>query len=106
MIKTMTVSELQKRVQESTKPFLLDVREPHELDICKLAFDEHIPLGDLPDDYEKLPKDAEIVVYCRSGARSLRACEFLEDHGYGNLTNLSGGVLAWANDIDPTMQKY
>jgi adenylyltransferase/sulfurtransferase len=106
MIKTMTVHELKNRIDQGKKPLLLDVREEHELNIAQLDFDHHIPLGDLPDDYEKLSRDEELVVYCRSGGRSMKACELLEKKGFTDVTNLTGGVLAWADEIDPAMEKY
>ncbi|MEZ4819684.1 MAG: rhodanese-like domain-containing protein [Bdellovibrionota bacterium] len=105
MIKEMTVTELKKRIDQGNKPFLLDVREDNEVAAASLDFDMHIPLGDLTDDYTEIDKDAEIVIYCRSGGRSLRACEFLSDRGYTNLTNLKGGIHAWSDEIDPSLPK-
>lgn len=104
MIKEITVTELKQKMDEGNKPFLLDVRENAEVAAAKLEFDRHIPVGDIVDDYEELPKESEIVIYCRSGARSMRACEFLADRGY-NVTNLKGGIHAWADEIDPGMAK-
>lgn len=106
MIKEITVGDLKKRLDQNNKPFLLDVRENHELEIAKLALDAHIPLGDLPDEFESLNRDQEIVVYCRSGGRSMKACEFLASRGFTNLANLKGGTLAWADEVDSSMQKY
>ena len=106
MIGKMTVKELEKRIQEKKNPYLLDVREPFEREICKLEDQKNIPLKQLPERLSELSKDQEIVVYCRSGGRSLQACQFLETQGFTNLTNLAGGVLAWSDFVDPTMTKY
>lgn len=106
MIKEITVKELKTQLDEGNKPYLLDVREDHELEIAKLDLDKHIPLGELQDEYEDLDPNVEMVVYCRSGGRSLKACEFLKDRGFENVKNLKGGVLAWADEVDPNMKKY
>jgi len=107
MIQEITVTELQTQLASDNKPYLLDVREDVEVAQAKLAFDKHISVGDLVDEYETLPKDRTIVVYCRSGARSQRAIEFLKDRGFDHekLINLKGGIHAWADHIDPSMAK-
>lgn len=107
MTQEIDVTDLQAKLQSDDKPFLLDVREDVEVAQAKLDFDQHIPVGDLIDDYESLPKDRTIVVYCRSGARSQRAIEFLKDRGFEHerLLNLKGGIHAWADQIEPGMAK-
>lgn len=85
---------------------LIDVREQHEFDICNLN-GALIPMGEIPDNIEKISKEKPVVIHCRSGARSGRICEYLESNfGYTNLYNLKGGILAWADEIDPAMSKY
>ena len=85
---------------------LIDVREPHEFEICNLN-GELIPMNEVPEHLDKIPKDVPVIVHCRSGARSGRIIQFLEqEHGYTNLFNLKGGILAWANEIDTSMAKY
>ncbi len=106
MIGKMTVTELDQKIKNNQRPFLLDVREPFERDICKLTDDKNIPLKELPARISELDKNAEIVVYCRSGGRSLQACQYLAENGFTNLANLNGGVLAWSDFVDPTMPKY
>jgi adenylyltransferase/sulfurtransferase len=88
-------------------PFLLDVREPHEVPIASLGA-PLIPVGQLPDRIADIPypKDAEIVIHCRSGARSQKAALALQAAGFTNVSNLAGGILAWADKIDPSMPKY
>ena len=106
MIGKMTVTELETKIKSNQRPYLLDVREPFERDICKLTDDLNIPLKDLQTRFSELNKDQEIVVYCRSGGRSQQACMFLEQQGFKNVINLTGGVLAWSDYVDPSMPKY
>ena len=85
---------------------LIDVREEHEFEICNLN-GELIPMGEIADNIEKISKDKPVVIHCRSGARSANVCNYLEqNHGFNNLYNLKGGILAWADQIDTSMRKY
>ena len=107
-IQQITASELKKSMDAGTAPLLLDVRESHELDICKLPFKWHIPLGELRfhlDDLEA-EKDKDIVVYCRTGKRSHMAVEFLMEAGFSKIKNLKGGVHAWSDEVDSSFRKY
>ena len=107
MRKELTPTQFKAYIDSGASPVLLDVREPHELEICKLDFAVHIPLGDVPNRYkELLPFDREIIVMCRSGARSTSAAQYLESQGFTNLTNLTGGILRWGKEVDPTIQQY
>ncbi|MEZ4846616.1 MAG: rhodanese-like domain-containing protein [Bdellovibrionota bacterium] len=101
----MSVKELETKIKNNERPYMLDVRESFERDICKLEDDVHIPLKDLPNRLDELDKNREIVVYCRSGGRSQQACLFLKEQGF-KVINLVGGVLAWSDYIDPSMPKY
>lgn len=85
---------------------LLDVREDSELAICKIEGALHIPMGEIPVRYEALPKEGPLVVFCHHGMRSLNVVQFLEAKGYENAINLSGGIHAWANEVDPNMARY
>ncbi|MGE9292842.1 MAG: molybdopterin-synthase adenylyltransferase MoeB [Puniceicoccales bacterium] len=87
-------------------PILLDVREGFEREICQLPDSQHIPLGQLPAQASALPKDAEIIVYCHHGARSLRATKYLRDVGFDKAVSMAGGIDAWALEIDPSMTRY
>lgn len=100
--------ELKKRLDTGESIAILDVREPRELEIASLNRIVHIPMGELPQRLSELEqyKDRELVVYCRSGGRSARCIEFLQAQGFNNLLNLKGGILAWADLIEPTMQRY
>jgi len=108
MVSEITATDLKKRMDAGEKVFLLDVREPHELNICKLENTAHIPLGELPSRDSELTaqKDGEIIVYCRSGKRSERAAQFLLDSGFKSAVNLAGGILAWSDQVDSSLVKY
>jgi adenylyltransferase/sulfurtransferase len=103
-----TVEEL-KQIQTSGQPlYLLDVREPHEFQICRIPGSTLIPLGQLPSRVNELPTgpDApEIIIHCRSGVRSAKAVHQLQERGIAS-RNLKGGILAWIDRIDPTLPKY
>lgn len=85
---------------------LLDVREPYERDIAKLANTKEIPLGELSQRMGELHKDEDIVVYCRVGGRSAQAVQLLRDAGFPRVRNLIGGILGWIDDVDPTLTRY
>lgn len=102
----MTPRELKAKIDRGDDFVLVDVREPHELLIAAIPGAVSIPLGSLPARAGELDPDAEIVLMCRSGRRSADALVFLQAHGFTNLANLRGGVLAWADDVDPSVAKY
>jgi len=104
-VPTISVEELKRRQDAGEDLFILDVREPHEYQICNLN-GYLIPLNDLPKRVNELDSSREIVAHCRSGMRSAKAVEFLRQAGFTKVKNLTGGVLAWAEKIDPKMPKY
>jgi adenylyltransferase/sulfurtransferase len=104
-IPTIQVEELKRRLDNGDDVFVLDVREPHEYQICNIN-GYLIPLGDLPKRVSELDSSREIVAHCRSGVRSGKAVEFLQQAGFKKVHNLAGGILAWADRIDPKMPKY
>jgi adenylyltransferase/sulfurtransferase len=99
------VEELKRRLDKGDDLFILDVREPHEYQICNIK-GHLIPLGDLPKRISELDSSKEIVAHCRSGVRSAKAVDFLQQSGFKKVHNLAGGILAWADRVDPTMPKY
>src|ERR1700757_1373941 len=99
------VEELKKRLDRGDDLYILDVREPHEYQICNIN-GHLIPLGELPNRVNELDTSKEIIAHCRSGVRSAKAVNFLRQAGFKKVHNLAGGILAWADRIDPTMPKY
>jgi molybdopterin/thiamine biosynthesis adenylyltransferase/rhodanese-related sulfurtransferase len=91
---------------ETAGTLLLDVRDLHEWDICRIEGAIHIPLADLPQRFDELDRDRMWIVYCLMGGRSRKATELLRDAGFHKLLNLSGGIRAWADSVDPAMTIY
>lgn len=104
-IPEISVEELKQRMDAKDDLFILDVREPHEYKICNLN-GYLIPLNDLPKRVNELDPSKDMVVHCRSGGRSAKAVEFLRQAGFSKAKNLAGGILAWADRIDPKVPKY
>jgi adenylyltransferase/sulfurtransferase len=101
----ISVEELKKKIDNKEDIFILDVREPHEYQICNLN-GHLIPLGDLPKRVGELDSSREIVAHCKMGGRSAKAVAFLQQSGFKKVSNLTGGITAWAERIDPKMPKY
>ena len=104
-IPQLSVKELKRRRDAGEDVFVLDVREPYEYQIANIG-GTLIPQNDVPQRLAEIDRNREIVVQCRSGQRSQRIAEFLAQAGYQKVSNLAGGILAWADEIDPKMQKY
>lgn len=85
---------------------LLDVRETFEWDICHLPAAEHIPMRQIPENLNTLPRNRHILVLCHHGGRSLRVTEFLRQQDFANVSNIAGGIDAWAEQLDPTLPRY
>jgi sulfur-carrier protein adenylyltransferase/sulfurtransferase len=101
----ISVTELKQRRDAGEDVFVLDVREPFEYQIANIG-GKLIPQGEVPQRLAELDRDREIVVQCKSGGRSQRIAEFLRQQGYEKVANLSGGILAWSDQIDPKVPKY
>jgi molybdopterin/thiamine biosynthesis adenylyltransferase/rhodanese-related sulfurtransferase len=104
-IPQLTVKQLKARRDAGEDIFLLDVREPYEYQIAQIG-GTLIPQNDVPNRLGEIPRDREIIVHCRSGARSQKIAELLKQSGYKDVANVAGGILAWADEIDPSVQKY
>ena len=104
-IPQMSVKELKQRRDAGEDVYVLDVREPYEYQIANIG-GTLIPQNDVPKRLSEIDRDREIVVQCRSGQRSQRIAEFLSQQGYPNVKNLAGGILAWSDEIDPSVKKY
>lgn len=85
---------------------LLDVREHDELAICHIEGAQHIPMTEVPQNIDHLPRDRKLIVFCHHGMRSQRVCMFLEGHGLDNAVSMTGGIHAWSIDVDPSLPQY
>ena len=101
----MTPRELKTRLDRGDDLYILDVREPHEYQICNIK-GHLLPLGELPRRVHELDSSHEIVAHCRSGKRSAEAVDFLRKAGFRKIHNLKGGILAWSDEVDPSVPKY
>ncbi|MFZ0708211.1 MAG: molybdopterin-synthase adenylyltransferase MoeB [Candidatus Korobacteraceae bacterium] len=101
----MTVEELKRRLDSGDDLFVLDVREPHEYQICNIG-GHLIPLNDLPKRVTEIDPGREIVVHCKMGGRSAKAVDYLRQSGFAKVHNLAGGINAWAERVDPRVPKY
>ncbi len=102
----ITPEELKTRMEHGDTPQMLDVREPHEYEICRIANSILIPLGQIPTRMDELDKNAEIVVYCKMGGRSAKAAGQMRKAGFRSVKNMVGGIDRWAKKVDPTMPQY
>lgn len=105
-MKQITPEELKKYIDEGNSPVILDVREPWEYEICHLEDSLHIRMSEVISRLDELKPDDEIIVICHHGGRSQQVGNYLETQGYNNITNLAGGIDAWAKSIDPSMKQY
>jgi adenylyltransferase/sulfurtransferase len=104
-IPQITVKELKRRIDTGEDVYLIDVREPYEYQLAQIG-GKLIPQNDVPQRLAEIDRNREVIVHCRSGVRSQRIAEFLKQSGYPRVVNLAGGILAWADEIDPRVQKY
>src|SRR5450432_4111522 len=100
------VTEVKAMLDRGDKFTLIDVREPHEYQICNIPAAKLIPLGEIGKRLGELDPDADIVIHCKSGMRSARACGILKAAGFQHVRNMKGGILAWSDQVDPGVPKY
>ena len=98
--------EVKAKIDRGDRFVLIDVREPHEYQICNIPQAKLIPLGDLPKRVNELNSADEIVAHCKSGMRSAKAVDFLKQAGFKKVRNMKGGILAWSDKVDPSVPKY
>jgi adenylyltransferase/sulfurtransferase len=99
-------TEVKAKLDRGDRFVLIDVREPHEYQICNIPQAKLIPLGDLPKRVNELNSADEIIAHCKSGMRSAKAVDFLKQAGFKKVRNMKGGILAWSDKVDPTVPKY
>ncbi|PRD53814.1 rhodanese-like domain-containing protein [Sphingobacterium gobiense] len=104
-MKEVTVQELKEMMDRNEDFQLIDVREPFEYEVSNLN-GLNIPLAGIVIESDKVSRDKPVIIQCRSGKRSAQAVMLLEQQGFDNLANLTGGILAWKEEIDPEMDVY
>ena len=100
------VTEVKEKLDRGDDFVLIDVREPHEYQICNIPAAKLIPLGEVAKRLGELDPEADIVIHCKSGMRSARACGILKAAGFKHVRNMKGGILAWSDQVDPSVPKY
>jgi sulfur-carrier protein adenylyltransferase/sulfurtransferase len=100
------VTEVKRKLDRGDNFTLIDVREPFEARIASIPGAKLIPLGEFPKHIGELDPAAEIVIHCKAGGRSARACGILRNAGFQNVRNMRGGILAWSAQVDPSVPKY
>ncbi|MCI0400557.1 MAG: sulfurtransferase [Gammaproteobacteria bacterium] len=106
-METITPSELKAYLDEGKRKFLvIDVREPWEYKVCHIEGSRHIPMAQIAASKDKLQPDVETVVICHHGTRSFQVANYLEQSGFSRVSNLEGGIDAWAREVDPDMPQY
>ncbi len=103
----VSVAEAKRLLDEQpTATLLIDVREPYELDICRVNAATPIPMGEIPSQTANLPRDRHLLILCHIGGRSMRVTQYLRAQGFGTVSNVAGGIAAWADEIDPSLARY
>lgn len=103
----VSVTEAQALAQAASNPALiLDVREPHELAICQVPGAQVIPMRKIAASLDAIPRDRHVLVLCHHGVRSMAVTQFLRAQGYPAVSNIAGGINAWADELDPAMARY
>ena len=106
MIKEITVKELKNKFDNNEDFMLLDVRNIQEVLFSKINGSMHIPMNEIMSRINELDSNKEIIIQCKSGKRSARVCEYLMTQNFNNVKNLTGGIIAWADEIDNSIQVY
>ena len=107
MVAALTPGEFMDRRRQGETMVLLDVREPWEIALAPVPTEHlRIPMGEIPARLAELDRQARTVVICRSGGRSQQVANFLERQGFSSVVNLTGGILAWSRELDPSIPQY
>jgi rhodanese-related sulfurtransferase len=106
MIGEITAAELKSRRDKGENPLVIDVREDWELQLARIPGVVHVPMNQIPARLTEFSPQAETIVMCHAGARSMRVAHFLASQGFTNVYNLSGGIAAWSEQVDATVPRY
>ena len=105
-VREITVGELKARRDRGEKPLVLDVREDWELQLASIPDVVHVPMSQVPGRLAEFSREAETIVMCHAGGRSMRVAQFLTNQGFTNVANLAGGIAAWSESVDATVPQY
>ncbi len=106
MVNEISVSELKARRDRGENPLVIDVREEWELQLASIPNVLHVPMSQIPARVSELSPDAETIIMCHAGGRSMRVAHFLASQGFTKVANLTGGIAAWSEEIDATVPHY
>jgi sulfur-carrier protein adenylyltransferase/sulfurtransferase len=106
MVREISVTELKARRDRGECPVVVDVREAQELQLASIPDVVHLPMNEIPARLGELDRNAEIIVMCHAGGRSMRVAQFLAQQGFTNVANLRGGIAAWSDEVDATVPHY
>ena len=106
MDKEISPTEAYELKKNNPDTLLLDVREDAELEICRIGGALHVPMGQIGEHHEKLPKGVFLVVFCHHGMRSMSVVQFLSTKGFDKAINMAGGIHAWQQEVDPSLATY
>ena len=106
MVHEMSVTELSAARARGETPLVLDVREDWELQLARIPDVVHVPMNQIPARVGEFRRDAETIVMCHAGGRSMRVAHFLANQGFTDVANLSGGISAWSESVDATVPRY
>src|SRR5689334_2669997 len=106
MVREISATELKARRDRGEQPLVIDVREDWELQLASIPGVVHVPMNQVPARVGELSKDAETIVMCHAGGRSLRVAHFLANQGFTDVANLTGGISAWSESVDATVPRY
>jgi rhodanese-related sulfurtransferase len=106
VIREISAPELKERRDRGEQPLVIDVREDWELQLARIPNVLHVPMNEVPARMSGWSRDAETIVMCHAGGRSLRVAHFLANQGFTNVANLTGGISAWSEQVDATVPQY
>ena len=106
MVREISVQELEARRRHGENPLVLDVREDWELQLASIPGVVHVPMSQIPARLAEMSREAETIVMCHAGGRSMRVAQFLVNQGFSNVANLTGGISAWSQSVDATVPHY
>lgn len=107
MVEEIEATEVARRLKaDPENVLLLDVREPFEREMAVILPSVHIPMGEVPERADEIPRNREVIVYCHGGSRSMMVAAFLESRGFKSVANLAGGIDAWSVEVDPSVPRY